>query len=36
VEEVHQIFNLVRLENVSERGHGGATIVNLVFDLLFF
>jgi hypothetical protein len=35
VKEVDQIFDLVRLENVSERGHGGAAIIDLTFDLLF-
>jgi len=35
VEEVDEVFDLVRLENVSESGHGGATIVDLMFDLLF-
>jgi hypothetical protein len=36
VKEVHQIFDLVRLENISESGHGSTAIVNLMFDLLFF
>jgi hypothetical protein len=35
VKEVDQIFDLVRLENVSESGHGGAAMLNLMFDLLF-
>jgi hypothetical protein len=35
VEEIHQIFDFVRLENISEGGHGGATIVDLMFDFLF-
>jgi hypothetical protein len=34
VEKVHQIFDFVRLENISERGHRSAAIVNLVLDLL--
>lgn len=36
MKEVHQIFDLVRLENISESGHGSTAIVNLMFDLLFF
>ena len=36
MKEVHQIFDLVRLENISECGHSCAPIVNLMFDLLFF
>jgi len=34
MEEVHEIFDFVGLENVSEGGHGGAAIVNLMFDFL--
>jgi hypothetical protein len=34
VKEVHQIFDLVRLESVSESGHSSATIVNLMLNLL--
>ncbi len=36
MKEVHQIFDLVRLENISESGHSCTPIVNLMFDLLFF
>jgi len=36
VKEVNQIFDLVRLENISKGGHSSATVVNLMFDLLFF
>jgi hypothetical protein len=34
VEKVHEVFDLVRLKNISEGGHGRATIVNLMLDLL--
>jgi hypothetical protein len=34
VKEVHEIFDLVRLENISEGGHGGATLVYLMLDFL--
>jgi hypothetical protein len=36
VKEVHQIFDLVRLENISESGHSSTAIVDLMFDPLFF
>jgi hypothetical protein len=36
MEEVHQVFDLVRLENISERRHSGATVVDLMLDLLLF
>ena len=35
MKEVHEIFDFVRLEDVSESGHRGTTIVNLMLDLLF-
>jgi hypothetical protein len=35
VKEVDQIFDLVRLEDVSESGHRSTAIVDLMFDLLF-
>jgi hypothetical protein len=35
VEEVHQIFDLVRLESISEGRHCGTAIVDLMLDLLF-
>ncbi len=34
MEKVHQIFDFVRLENVSERRHRSAAIVNLMLDFL--
>jgi hypothetical protein len=34
VQKVHQIFDLVRLKNISESRHSRTTIVDLVFDLL--
>jgi hypothetical protein len=34
VKEVHEIFDLVGLENVSEGGHGSTAIVNLMFNFL--
>jgi hypothetical protein len=34
VKEVHEIFDLVRLENISEGGHGGTTLVYLMLDFL--
>jgi len=34
MEEVHQVLDLVRLENISERRHSGATVVDLMLDLL--
>jgi hypothetical protein len=36
MKEVHEIFNLVWLKDVSKSGHSCATIVDLMFDLLFF
>jgi hypothetical protein len=35
VEEIHQIFNLVRLESISEGRHGSPAVVDLMLDLLF-
>jgi hypothetical protein len=35
MQEVHQGFDFVRLENISEGGHGSTAIVDLVFDLRF-
>ena len=35
MKEVDQILDLVGLENVSESGHGGAAILNLMFDFFF-
>jgi hypothetical protein len=35
VKEVNEIFDLVRLQNVSEGGHRRATLVNLMLDFLF-
>ena len=32
MKEVHEIFDLVGLENISERGHRRATLVNLMLD----
>jgi hypothetical protein len=34
VKELHQILDLVGLENIAEGGHGSAAIVNLMLDLL--
>jgi hypothetical protein len=34
VKEVHEIFDFVGLENISEGGHGGTTLVNLMLDFL--
>jgi hypothetical protein len=34
MKEVHEIFDFVGLENVSEGGHRSATIVNLMLDFL--
>jgi hypothetical protein len=34
VKEVHEIFDFVGLENISERGHGGTAVVDLMFDFL--
>jgi hypothetical protein len=34
MEKVHQIFDFVRLENISERRHRCAAIVNLMLDFL--
>jgi hypothetical protein len=35
VQEVDEVFDLVRLENVAEGGHGGAAVLNLMLDFLF-
>jgi hypothetical protein len=35
VKEVNEIFNFLRLENVSEGGHRRTAIVNLMLDFLF-
>jgi hypothetical protein len=35
VKEVHEIFDFIRLENVSEGGHRCTTLVNLMLDFLF-
>jgi hypothetical protein len=35
VKEVDEIFDFIRLENISERGHRRATLVNLMLDFLF-
>jgi hypothetical protein len=34
MKEVDEVLDLVRLKNISESGHGSATIVNLMLDLL--
>jgi hypothetical protein len=34
VKEVNEIFDLVGLENISEGGHGGTALVNLMLDFL--
>jgi hypothetical protein len=34
VKEVNEVFDLVRLQNVSEGGHRRATLVNLMLDFL--
>jgi hypothetical protein len=34
MKEVDEVLDLVRLKNISEGGHGSATIVNLMLDLL--
>jgi hypothetical protein len=34
MKEVHEILDLVGLENVSEGGHGSTAIVNLMFNFL--
>ena len=34
MKEVNEIFDLVGLENISEGGHGGTALVNLMFDFL--
>jgi hypothetical protein len=36
MEEVHQILDLVRLENIPEGRHRSATPANLLLDPLFF
>jgi hypothetical protein len=35
MEEVHQVFNFVRLENISEGRHRSATPANLTLDSFF-
>ena len=35
VKEVHQVFDLVRLQNISECGHCSPAFANLMFDLFF-
>ena len=35
MEEVDQIFDLIWLKNISESGHSGPAIVDLMLDLLF-
>jgi hypothetical protein len=35
MQEVDEILDFVRLENVAEGWHRGATILNLMLDLLF-
>jgi hypothetical protein len=35
VKEVNEIFDLVGLENISEGGHGGTALMNLMLDFLF-
>jgi hypothetical protein len=35
MKEVNEIFDLIGLENISEGGHRGATLVNLMLDSLF-
>jgi hypothetical protein len=34
VKEVNKIFDLVGVENISEGGHGGTALVNLMLDFL--
>ena len=36
MKKVHQILDLVGLENVPEGGHGSAAMLNLMLDLLLF
>jgi hypothetical protein len=36
MEEVHQVFDFIRLENISEGGHRSATPANLLLDPLLF
>jgi hypothetical protein len=35
VKEVDEVFDLVRLENVAEGGHGAASVLDLMLDFLF-
>ena len=35
MKEVDEVFDLVRLENIAEGGHGGAAVLDLMFDFLF-
>ena len=35
VKEVDEVFDLVRLEDVAEGGHGGAAVLDLMLDFLF-
>jgi hypothetical protein len=35
MKEVHQIFDLIRLENISEGRHRSATTANLTLDPFF-
>ena len=36
MKELHQVFDLVRLQNISESWHSSATLVDLMLDLLLF
>jgi hypothetical protein len=35
MQEIYQVFDLVRLKNISEGRHSRAAIMDLMFDLLF-
>jgi hypothetical protein len=35
VKEVDEVFDLVRLENVAEGGHGRAAVLDLMLDFFF-
>lgn len=35
VKEINEIFDLIGLENISEGGHGGTALENLMLDFLF-
>jgi hypothetical protein len=35
VKEVDEVFDLVRLEDIAEGGHGGAAVLDLMLDFHF-